>query len=181
MGEPLNWTVVHEPGSGIALVDASGQLRATVVGQTGAGSPDMAVRAGRVPDGWVGRVTCPDGRSFPVANGRTGGLARPNRTAVVELDGSSWTYRHTSDRRAVITRDDHRLARVHRPWRWWRPGTHADRTARIDYTFSERNPQLTAQDELMITLFAVVLGPPGREGAIGLVGHTLFGLASIFS
>ena len=181
MTDALGWTVVHEPGTTIRLVDGQGVLRATVVGQDGNGDPGPAVRVGRIPDGWTGVLTCEDGRTSAVANGRTGGLRRRFRTAVVELGACTWTYRHTTDRRAEITRDGHAVARVHRRYRWWRPGARAGATARIDYTFTARDPALGPDDELMITLFAVVLGPPGREGAAGQIGHGLWDLASIFS
>lgn len=181
MGDPLDWTVVHEPGAAIRLFDGEGVPRATVIGQDGNGDPGPAVRVGRVPDGWTGLVACEDGRTSTLTNGRAGGLRRRFRTAVVELGSSVWTYRHTTDRRAVITRDGHPVARVHRRYRWWRPGAETGTTARIDYTFVQRDPALTEDDELMITVFAVVLGPPGREGAAGQIGHGLWELASVFS
>src|SRR5206468_6055308 len=125
--------------------------------------PGPAVRVGRVPDGWTGVVTYEDGRTFPLTNGRTGGLRRRFRTAVVDLGSCTWVYRHTTDRRALITRDGHPVARVHRRYRWWRPRAGTGATARIDYTFLARDPALGPDDELMITLSGVVRGPPGPE------------------
>lgn len=181
MTEPLSWNVVHEANVGIRLIDGAGILRGTLVGTSGDESVDVAVPIGRVKDGWTGVVTLVDGLSFVVSNGRAGGLRRVDCTVTIDFHGSRWVCRHITDRRAVITRDEQELARVHRTWRWWKPGPRAGVPARADYTFTDRNQQLGSLDELMITVFAVVLGPPGREGAIGQVGHGIASVASIFT
>ncbi len=181
MSEPLPWSVIHETNAGIRLIDRAGNLCGTLVGTDDDGPTDTVVQVGRLRNGWTGSVTLFDGRSFQVCNGRSGGLRRADRTVTVDFDGRRWICRHTTDRRAVITRDGHQIARLHRTWRWWKPGTAAGVVARADYTFTECTPQLEYLDELMITVFAVVLGPPGREGAIGRVGHGIASVASIFT
>ena len=163
MSEPLTWNVVHETDVGIRLIDAAGALCGTLVGTNGDERIDVAVPVGRVKDGWTGVVMLVDGRSFEVSNGRAGGLRRAYRTVTIDFNGSRWVCRHVTDRRAVITRNDQEIARVHRTWRWWKPGTTPGIPARADYTFTNRSSQLDHLDELMST---GALAPAGRARSV---------------
>lgn len=179
MTPALPWTVTLD-GLTAHLLDQAGVVRASVTPQ----DPDVATqrtvtREARMPEDREVVVTLADGRHLVVANGNRGGLRRTARTVTVELDGRRYQHVHVTDRRSRVLRDGAEPARLRRQY-LWRLGARPSAVARPGYAFTSQQP-LDDTDELVITLFAVVLGPPGREGAIGRIGHGLSEILGVFS
>lgn len=179
MSDPLPWTVLID-GAQARLTDPAGTLRAVVTDDEPGVNPMLAFPGGRLAEGRPCSLVLPDGRRFPFSNGDRGGLKRERRTARVQIDGVEWVYRHTSDRRAVISRDGALVAKLHHKWKWGFARSVPGVPVEPRCTFS-KHAALQPFDELMVTVFGVALGPPGREGAFGQVGHGIASIGSIFS
>lgn len=164
----LGWSVVPDLAGTLLLVDRTGTVAGWLIAATSA----PATARFPLPNGWTGTLALPDGRSTTVSNGNSNGIRLVHRTARVRLDSNEWTYQHLTGAAALIWRDGIELAELHRR-RAVRSGRmQPGQPLPVTYRLA-RCGQLYPIDELMITLFGLVFGPPGRAGGLSTVADAV--------
>lgn len=126
---------------------------------------DSLYREGRVPGDRPCLVTAVGGVPVECAPLKKSPTRRRSHTRTLQLAGREYRYRHRTDRRAEVQCDGEPIARLHRTWQW----------GRLSRRSTFENPGFTATalspwdpvDEAVVFLCGSVIGPPGREGAIG--------------
>lgn len=163
---------------GVEIITPDGQPQFLVTVDFGSTAPgklgkfiDSLYREGRVPGDRPCIVIPVGGVPVECAPLKKSPYRRRSHTRTLHLAGREYRYVHHTDRRAVVVCDGERIARLHRTWQWGRfsrrrtfddPGFTAVATSPWDPV-----------DEAVVFLCGTVIGPPGREGAIGYFGQEL--------
>lgn len=175
------WTVRRYQADGVRGVevlapDGTPQFLVTVdFGNTAPGKLgkffDSLFGEGRVPGDRPCIVTPVEGVPAECAPLKKSPFRRRSHTRTLYLAGREYRYVHRTDRRAVVLRDGELIARLHRTWQW---GGFSRRSTFDDpgFTATTVSPWDLA-DEGVVFLCGTVIGPPGREGAIGYFGQEL--------
>lgn len=175
------WSVRQFQNDGVRGVevvapDGAAQFLVTVdFGSTASGRLgkffDSLFRDGRVPGDRPCIVIPVGGVPVECAPLKMSPHRRRAHTRTLQLAGREYRYVHRTDRRAVVQCEGETIARLHRTWQW----------GRLSRRKNFEDPGFTATasspwdpvDEAVVFLFGSVIGPPGREGAIGYFGQEL--------